>query len=113
MAFLLANVSSANRSQVDLRVSVSRRQFLVTGASGFVGQVLCRQLKADCLDQNVVGVVRSGVCESCDESVSIDLRGTFDLSDYLNQTDTVFHLAGVAHRQASTSEYEKVNFAQF
>ena len=81
---------------------------LVTGATGFVGRQLCRQL-ADQGD-SVVALSRSG-------APLVDGTPTQALDLAVHEPDValfvgievVFHLAGIAHQQARESAYQQVN----
>lgn len=68
---------------------------LVTGASGFIGRVLCERLKAE--GHQVHAVMRRPADGPWDAATLIDLgRGTLPLG-LLSGVDTLFHLAGRAH----------------
>lgn len=72
---------------------------LVTGGSGYVGSVLCSQLKAcGCHVTALARQSRSGVW---DEFLSVDLTQPLG-QDLFSGFDTVFHLAGKAHAIAET-----------
>ncbi len=66
------------------------REFLVTGASGFVGRELCRQLAA-------AGRIRALFRRDTDgpwaETFKIDLSKDEPLDAAVNGVDTVYHLA--------------------
>jgi len=89
----------------------SPRLALVTGASGFIGQVLCQRLR----DQRVQvrGGMRRVVEGPWDEVVLVDLVTQRFPEDALAGVDTVFHLAGKAHALSETrqdeEEYSHVN----
>ena len=84
-------------------------KYLVTGATGFIGTELCRQLRAN--GEEVVAVSRSGdVLPDGAATLALDFAvGELDGS-VLEGVDTVFHLAGIAHTRAAVTEYERVNF---
>ena len=63
----------------------------VTGATGFIGSELCRQLSERDVDITPVG-------------------RTLLSSAQLEGVDTLFHCAGVAHRSASETEHEQGNY---
>jgi len=84
---------------------------VVTGASGFVGVVLCRELLAR--GHDVRAAVRrmtpteglSGV----QQVVVPDLTRDFDRRTLLAGVDVVVHLAAIAHRAAPEAEVRRVN----
>ena len=84
---------------------------LITGASGFIGRVLCQQLR----NQQVQ--VRAGMRRESegpwDEVVSFDLTTLRLPADTLAGVDTVFHLAGKAHALSETrldeADYFRIN----
>jgi nucleoside-diphosphate-sugar epimerase len=80
---------------------------LVTGATGFIGSYLLRELKESGADLRVVSRnkvmgVDSVVCDFLSEEIP---------SDIFDGVDTVFHLAGVAHDTTKVVEsiYQKIN----
>jgi nucleoside-diphosphate-sugar epimerase len=82
----------------------------VTGASGFIGQVLCRRLQQQGV--RVRALVRGAVTGPWDETVTGDLTGVLP-PGALRGVDSVFHLAGKAHALSETrqdgAEYFTVN----
>ena len=68
---------------------------LVTGASGFIGQALCRRLQAS--GQFVRALLRSPMRGAWDEAVTCELGREALSPSELDGIDTVFHLAGLAH----------------
>ncbi|HVQ60686.1 MAG TPA: SDR family oxidoreductase [Burkholderiales bacterium] len=84
---------------------------LVTGASGFVGTALCRELLAR--GHTVRAAVRSVTAPAgSPETHRVlipDLAGNFDRRALLEGIDTVVHLAAIAHRSAQESEIRRVN----
>jgi len=83
-------------------------KYLVSGATGFIGRQLCRQLSAG--GGAVTGLSRSGAdLDGGVRSHAIDLAVADPGADLLRDTDVFFHLAGVAHRDAAPSEYEALN----
>lgn len=86
---------------------------LVTGASGFIGRVLCAQLRQRGVF--VRGLFRRETIGPWDECVTGDLSSEAVLHDCLLGMDTLFHLAGKAHSMAETvaevSDYQEINVA--
>jgi len=82
---------------------------LVTGASGFIGAELCRQLQAR--GDDVVATSRSGnPLPDGTATLALDLSASDVDSTLLAGVDAVFHLAGIAHTRAPAAQYERVNF---
>jgi len=83
---------------------------LVTGASGFIGKALCRELLAR--GHTVRGAVRrpgpSGGAE-VEQVIVPDIAAAFDRGTLLHDVEAVVHLAAIAHRNASDSELRRVN----
>lgn len=72
---------------------------LVTGASGFIGTALCRELHAR--GHAVRAVVRDAAqsAAAAGQSVAVaDIAGEFDRRVLLDGIDVVVHLAAIAHR---------------
>ena len=86
---------------------------LVTGASGFVGAALCRELLAR--GHAVRAAVRRltappGTAPEAAQVLVPDIAGEFDRRALLEGVDTVVHLAALAHRAAGEIETRRVNF---
>lgn len=82
-------------------------RILVTGANGFVGSRLIRDLTGS--GHLVRGVVRREF-EGFDPAVHVVLSGTTSLASWLEDADALIHTAGVAHRPgAAREEYYEVN----
>ncbi|MEZ5628484.1 MAG: SDR family oxidoreductase [Rhodocyclaceae bacterium] len=71
-----------------------RVKILVTGARGFVGQALCRHVRAS--GHELIAIVRQGPAES-DEIALGTLDAHTDWRHVLSGVDVVVHLAGRAH----------------
>ncbi len=86
-------------------------RILVTGATGFIGRVLCARLTG--LGHEVVAVARGAVSGPWATGVAADLGRSAINPDLLHGVDTIFHLAGKAHVEARTEaeirEYETVH----
>ncbi|MEH6568363.1 MAG: NAD-dependent epimerase/dehydratase family protein [Halioglobus sp.] len=81
---------------------------LVSGATGFIGRELCRQLDASAM--SYIGLSRKGgVLPNGRASVVIDLGDQSVQQSLLDDIDVVFHLAGIAHQAAQPAMYEAVN----
>ncbi len=83
---------------------------MVTGASGFVGQVLCRRLQE--IGVRVRALTRDVSEGIWDERVTGDLRGILPCGA-MRCVDTVFHLAGKSHaiseNRQDAAEYFAIN----
>jgi UDP-glucose 4-epimerase len=86
---------------------------LVTGASGFVGRALCRELISR------GHAVRAAVRQSAPpgeaplgahQILVPDIAAEFDRNALLAGVDAVVHLAAVAHRAAGEAEIRRTNF---
>jgi nucleoside-diphosphate-sugar epimerase len=81
---------------------------LVTGATGFIGRQLCQLL----LDrgESLAGLSRAGATlPDGTATQGTDLTRETVAPDLLAGVDTVFHLAGIAHRRAPAAAYEQLN----
>ncbi|MCB1706651.1 MAG: NAD-dependent epimerase/dehydratase family protein [Halioglobus sp.] len=82
---------------------------LVSGATGFIGRRLCQQLSAS--GHTVVALSRNGgPLDSGEPTLAVDLAATDLRADWLQGVDVVFHLAGIAHQQASPAAYTALNY---
>jgi nucleoside-diphosphate-sugar epimerase len=86
------------------------KKVLITGANGFIGQVLIKQLLAAGIE--VSALVRKKTGNSAIESIALDLTEEWK-SNPCEGVDTVFHLAGKAHAlseiAADDEEYQRIN----
>ena len=83
--------------------------YLVTGANGFVGRVLCRHLRPR---GRVRALLRRPAEGPWDETVVADLSVDSPLEDAVDGVQSVFHLAGKAHdvdRRAGPAAYQELN----
>ncbi len=82
---------------------------LVTGASGFVGRVLCQHLRQR---GRVRALLRRPAEGPWDETVFADLSVNSPLADAVDGVHSVFHLAGKVHdvdQRADPGAYEELN----
>jgi nucleoside-diphosphate-sugar epimerase len=86
----------------------SPRLALISGATGFIGRMLCQQLREQCVQ--VRGGMRHVVEGPWDEVVLFDLATQGLPEDALAGVDTVFHLAGKAHALCETRQDEEEYF---
>jgi UDP-4-keto-D-QuiNAc 4-reductase len=85
-------------------------RILVTGASGFIGTALCRELLRR--GHSVVGTSRNAQASGTGvrEIAVPDLAGEFDRKALLRGVDAVVHLAAIAHRSGRLEpELRRVN----
>lgn len=87
-------------------------RILVTGASGFIGAALCRELLAR--GHAVRGTVRRLTAQAdmppgMQPALVQDIAGDFDRRNLLEGIDAVVHLAAIAHRAAGEGELRRVN----
>lgn len=90
------------------------RRLLVTGATGFIGSVLCQRLQSDGL--TVRGAVRSlSLCQGSFEAVEVgEIFAETDWSHALRDVDSIVHLAARVHVMRDKSldpltEFRRVN----
>lgn len=81
---------------------------LVSGATGFVGRPLCRQL-AD-LGHTLIALSKSGASlPSGIPTVALDLSKTMPTEQMMKGVEVVFHLAAIAHQRADGKAYDALN----
>ena len=85
-------------------------KILVTGATGFVGQALCRRLQAD--GHSVVKAVRSATGDD-NQAVIGDLGDKTDWSGALKNVTAVIHLAARVHVMVDTATDPLATFRRF
>ena len=87
------------------------KHVLVTGASGFIGRVLCHHLQQRTV--RVLGFMRQRCDGPWNEAIMRDLTSVLRLHESLSGVDTIFHLAGKAHALTENIEeasgYQKIN----
>ena len=82
---------------------------LVSGATGFIGRQLCRQLSAR--GDTLVALSKSGaLLEDGAPTRAVDLAVEDPDAESFSGVDVVIHLAGIAHQEAADSAYEKLNY---
>lgn len=81
---------------------------LVSGATGFVGRHLCRQLLAQGDSVTALSLSGSPLADGT-PTVALDLAAADPDAALMQGVDAVFHLAGIAHQRADTDAYRKLN----
>ena len=87
-------------------------RIVVTGASGFVGAMLCRELltRGHALRAVVRHASPRAAVPSALEQVEVpDIAGEFDRRALVDGADAVVHLAAIAHRAADEATLRRVN----
>ena len=79
-------------------------RILITGAGGFIGSHLLRDLAG----HTVIAASRSPISGYEWRRLG-DLRGPIDWPSLLHDVDAVVHLANIAHQSASEADFERVN----
>ena len=86
------------------------KKVLITGANGFIGRVLVKQLLAEGVEVKVL--VREKITALSLENIVLDLTEDWQINP-CKDVDTVFHLAGKAHAlseiAADNQEYQQIN----
>lgn len=77
---------------------------LVTGATGYIGSVVC-----DLLRSGDVPVVETRRHRSDNGFPQLDMDASSQPRELFDRVGTVVHLAGVAHRSATLSDIERIN----
>jgi nucleoside-diphosphate-sugar epimerase len=91
-------------------LNIDKRTVLVTGADGFVGRHLVRYLALQ--GYKVIAASRAALSFGSPNILPAplpDISRLFDWQPLLSQCDTVVHLAGIAHKYADDSLYDRVN----
>ena len=81
---------------------------LVTGASGFIGRELCRQL-IDAGNSVLAQVRQATSAPTGSEAIVFDFLDEVPGPEDLRGVEVVYHLAGIAHQRAALSDYDRVN----
>ena len=84
---------------------------LVTGSAGFIGSHLVPYLAA--LGCKVIAASRTASAYEHPNIVPVrlpDISAAFDWDPVLQQCDAIVHLAGIAHKYADDSLYDRVNY---
>lgn len=80
----------------------------MSGATGFIGRDLCRQLLER--GDEVIALSKGGApLASGAPTIALDLAGAMPRPQMLEGVDVVFHLAGIAHQNAQASAYRELN----
>ena len=85
-------------------------KILVTGASGFIGQKIYRQLIK--LERNVCGTVRNSNLSNLENIKVADIGGKVDWKNILKDVSCIIHCAGKAHemnKKNDINSYSMVN----
>ena len=81
---------------------------LVTGATGYIGRHLCRQLIAR--GDSITALSKTGtLLPDSTPTSAIDLARSMPQRELFEGVDVVFHLAGIAHQNAPASAYRELN----
>lgn len=93
---------------LSMNASAPTTRCLVTGASGFVGRVLCDTLQREKVHVKVL--LRKPLEGPWDEVVTGHLESFADCGKHLfENVDTIFYLASIAHHKAPASHYKHFN----
>lgn len=78
-------------------------KILITGATGFIGSALVERLKSEyrviCHSKTVDNSPSNG------DFFQLDINGNSNWKKYLNNVDTIIHLAAVAHNKSNDNNY--------
>ena len=81
---------------------------LVSGATGYIGRHLCRELLAR--GDSVIALSKTGApLPDGTPTRAIDLARAMPGRELLEGVDVVFHLAGIAHQKAEAHSYRELN----
>lgn len=80
---------------------------IVTGATGFIGTELCQRLAGE--GAEVLAIGRSAARSPGVDLLTMDLTCEAPTAAQLAGADVLFHLAGIAHQQASAAACEALN----
>lgn len=83
-------------------------KYLVTGATGFIGMELCRQI-CQSGQELIAYSLSGGPLPDGTPTRAIDFRVANLSATDLESVDVVLHLAGIAHQRASPEDYRAVN----
>lgn len=80
------------------------KKILVTGASGFIGNSLIKEL-----DKRKIDFIGTCKTNNFKNLISVNLSKNTDWSKILKDCDVVIHLAGLAHNIFSEDQFNKIN----
>ena len=83
-------------------------KYLVSGATGFIGRELCRQLANDNVSYTALSRGGASLPDGT-ATLAVDFNSREIAPELLRGVDVVFHLAGIAHQNAQSSAYMRVN----
>lgn len=83
-------------------------KYLVTGATGFIGEALCRQIKKSGHELLAFSQQGASLADGT-PTRAVDFSSNQLAAQDLHEVDVVFHLAGIAHQRARPADYEQIN----
>ena len=86
-------------------------KILVTGASGFIGQKIYRQLIK--LERNVCGTVRNSNLSNLENIKVANIGGEVDWKNILRNVSCIIHCAGKAHEMNKKNDINSSLNPQF